>query len=386
MYEVLNSFSPTHLAEFGSLIIFILGFGLFKLSRSRSPTDKVSPEALEIPEASKAPETPEALEALEALEAPKAPKNLKSVMTKTREAFLKKLDSAFLSTKHFDESFLESLEEILYTSDLGPATVEKLLTGARSKLSRGELKDLKSVKLTLQSDIEKILLNTKNVEAFASNIKDNPLPAKPWVILVVGVNGVGKTTSIGKLAHYFAVQNKKVLVVAGDTFRAAAGAQLTVWSERAKVDVFNSDKTTDSAAVAYEGIQRGLSEKYDVVIVDTAGRLHNKENLMEELKKVKRVMAKALSGAPHETILVIDANSGQNALVQTRQFNDAVGVTSLIVTKLDGTARGGVIVGIADELSIPVQYIGVGEKLVDLEIFNPNEYARALLGESEIKS
>jgi fused signal recognition particle receptor len=302
---------------------------------------------------------------------PEAPKDFQSILAKTRQAFTAKFDALILSTKKIDGSFVESLEELLYTSDLGPKTVEKLLTAVRAKLSRGELGDIESVKLALQEEISAILQAVEK-----TNGKDH---GSPHVVLVVGVNGVGKTTSIGKLAHYYASLGKKVLIVAGDTFRAAAGQQLSVWGERAQVDFYSSSTTTDAAAVAYEGIQKGLSQKADVIIVDTAGRLHTKENLMEELKKVKRVMDKAFSGSPHEILLVIDANSGQNALVQARQFNDAIGVTGLIVTKLDGTARGGVIVGIAEELKLGVQFVGVGEKISDLRLFSSSEYAQGLL-------
>jgi fused signal recognition particle receptor len=299
-------------------------------------------------------------------------------MAKTREAFSQKLENLALGQKKIDKAFVEQLEELLYTSDLGPKAVQKLLGAIELTLSRGGLSDLKSLKDALITKIDEIL-NAATAKHQNLNF-ESAKTGQPWVILVVGVNGVGKTTSIGKLAHFFSQQNRKVLIVAGDTFRAAAGAQLGVWGERAHVDVFNSVKTTEPAAVAFEGLQKAAAEKYDIVIVDTAGRLHNKENLMEELKKVKRVMGKALDGSPHETILVIDANSGQNALVQARQFNEVIGVSSLIVTKLDGTARGGMIVSIAEELGIGVQFIGLGEKLTDLRKFSATEYTNALLG------
>jgi fused signal recognition particle receptor len=199
------------------------------------------------------------------------------------------------------------------------------------------------------------------------------------VILVVGVNGVGKTTSIGKLAHYFSDQGKTVMVAAGDTFRAAAAEQLSVWASRAKVEIFVSDKTKDPAAVAFEGVQRAVAQGTDILIVDTAGRLHNQEHLMEELRKIKRSLNKALPGAPHETLLVVDANSGQNAVVQARQFHSALELTSLIVTKFDGTARGGTVVAIASELGLSPQFVGLGEKVGDLKKFEPEAFARELL-------
>lgn len=302
---------------------------------------------------------------------PTAKRDIRSLLAKTQEAFTNKLDALILSTKTFDTNFLDSLEELLYTSDLGPKTVEKLIGSVREKLNRGALSDMQRVKETLFDEISTIL-QTATVKSSDTNLK-------PWVILVVGVNGVGKTTSIGKLAQYYSAQEKSVLVVAGDTFRAAAEQQLAIWGERAKVEVYTSAQTKDAAAVAFQGIQKGVTDKKEVIIVDTAGRLHTKENLMEELKKVKRSIEKVLPGAPHEIILVIDANSGQNAKVQAQQFNEALGLTSLIVTKLDGTARGGIIVGIADEVGVGVQFIGTGEQIGDLEKFSNEDYARGLL-------
>ena len=309
-------------------------------------------------------------------------KDIKSLLAKTQEAFTSKLESLLLATKNFDQTFLDSLEELLYTSDLGPKTVEKLLVAVRENVSWGELSDLQTVKKALYEQVSVILKSAKSRMTEYPNghgeASEGAGP-KPWVILIVGVNGVGKTTSIGKLAQYFSEKKKKVMVVAGDTFRAAAEAQLATWGERAHVEVFTSSNTKDAAAVAFQGIEKGKAENIDVVIVDTAGRLHNKENLMEELKKVKRVVAKGHPGAPHEIILVIDANSGQNARVQAQQFNEALGVTSLIVTKLDGTARGGVIVSIAEEVGLPVQFVGTGEKINDLSKFSTEEYAKGLL-------
>jgi fused signal recognition particle receptor len=295
---------------------------------------------------------------------------VQDLLVKTQESFTTKLDELILKTKKFDSGFIDLLEELLYTSDLGPDTVTKLLEGVRAKVSRGELSNLNTVKQTLYDDIIKIL--TGAIVA--------PLTlTKPWVILVVGVNGVGKTTSIGKLAHYYSNLNKTVLIVAGDTFRAAAEKQLTIWGERAKVEVYSSEQTKDAAAVAFQGIQKGIADGKEIIIVDTAGRLHTQDNLMDELKKVKRVADKAFSGAPNEVILVVDANSGQNARIQAKQFNEALGLTSLIVTKLDGTARGGVIVGIADEVGVGVQFIGSGEKIDDLTPFSREDYAKGLL-------
>jgi len=305
-------------------------------------------------------------------------RDIRSLLAKTQEAFTAKLDALLLSTKNFDARFLESLEELLYTSDLGPKTVEKLLLAVRERVSRGELSDLSTVKKAIYEEIVSILkLAGSRIGAY-SEIQSSQ-SQRPWVILIVGVNGVGKTTSIGKLARFFNDLGKKVLIVAGDTFRAAAESQLSVWGERANVAVYTSLTTKDAAAVAFQGIEKGRADDADVIIVDTAGRLHTKENLMEELKKVKRVIAKVQEGAPHEIILVIDANSGQNARVQAQQFNEALGVTSLIVTKLDGTARGGVIVSVAEEVGLGVQFIGTGEQISDLSRFDSEEYAKGLL-------
>ncbi len=292
-----------------------------------------------------------------------------SLLAKTQQVFTKKLDELILNSKQIDSSFFDALEELLYTGDLGPKAVEGLLIAVREKLSRNSLSDSNAVKKALHDEILIIL---------GTNHSVRPSIKVPHVILVVGVNGVGKTTSIGKLAYYYQALQKKVLVVAGDTFRAAAQNQLSIWGERVGVD-FYSSQTKDAAAVAFEGIQNGLGKGSEIIIVDTAGRLHTKENLMDELKKVKRVIEKALLGAPHEIILVIDATSGQNALIQARQFKEAIGVTSLIVTKLDGTARGGIIIGIAREVGLAVQFIGMGEKMTDLEEFSPGKFAKELL-------
>lgn len=288
---------------------------------------------------------------------------------KTKSLLTQKLDQLIQVSKQIDPAFLESLEELLYTSDLGPKTVQKLLEQVTAELSRGELKDPQKIKTLIALKIDEILSQNIAVEIIA----------KPHVILVVGVNGVGKTTSIGKLAHYHSQLNKKIMVVAADTFRAAAGEQLNVWAQRANVSIYTTTQTQDPAAVAYQGLEKAIKEECDVVIIDTAGRLHNKENLMEELKKVKRVLQKVLPQAPHQVLLVIDANSGQNALQQAKLFNEAVGLTGLIVTKLDGSAKGGVIVGIAEEVGVQPSYIGIGEKITDFKKFSPKEFSKALI-------
>ncbi len=297
------------------------------------------------------------------------PRGISGVLAKTRNALSGKIESLFATNAKIDDKFLDQLEELLYTSDLGPATVEKLLNQVRENLPRNEISDLEKIKTAIKNGVIEIL-NRSNKQTVLHT---------PQVILIVGVNGVGKTTSIGKLSYYYAQKQKSVMVVAADTFRAAAEKQLGVWAERAGVSYYSSDKTTDPAAVAYQGLEKALSEKTEVVIIDTAGRLHNKENLMEELKKVKRVIQKLSPEAPHQILLVIDANSGQNAIVQARQFNEALGLTGLIVTKLDGSAKGGVIVGISQEVGVNPDFIGLGEKITDLEIFSATEYAQGLL-------
>lgn len=303
------------------------------------------------------------------------PKTIDEILSKTRAGFWGRV-TGLLTGPSVEKDFVENLEEILYSNDLGPRTVEKLLTRVQTQIDGDSLKSATGVKLAIKDEVQTILSQaSKSIES------RNNTQAKPHVILVVGVNGVGKTTSIGKIAYRFANESKKVLVAAGDTFRAAAAEQLGVWTERAGVDIYSSEITKDPAAVAYEAIQLAQSKAYDVALVDTAGRLHTKENLMEELKKVKRVMDKAMPGAPHEILLVVDANTGQNALFQARQFHEALGLTGLVVTKLDGTAKGGVIVGIACELGVGVKHIGVGEKLTDLRDFSTAEYVHGLFGE-----
>lgn len=279
----------------------------------------------------------------------------------------------------------DQIEEILYTSDLGVATVERLMAVIDEKLSGAEKANADQIRLALKEEMVGILKKTR-VDAALANAKDvltslgaEQTQAKPVVWLVVGVNGVGKTTTIGKLAFALAQGGKKVLVAAGDTFRAAAGAQLRVWSERAQVEIFSPEGVTDPAAVAYQALERARGGDFDVVIVDTAGRLHTQKNLMDELKKVKRVLAKLDETAPHQSLLVLDANSGQNALVQAREFHQALDLTGVILTKMDGTAKGGVALSLAVELNLPLRLIGVGESVQDLRPFQPQEYVDAIL-------
>ncbi len=305
-----------------------------------------------------------------------AGKTLAAGLEKTRVGFMARLNALFAGGKMVDDAVLADLEEVLFTADIGVKTATKLLESAREKVKRKELADPERLKGALREEIARILALDG-----ASDGAGRPLQVgaeRPWVVMVVGVNGSGKTTTIGKLAAKLAGQGLKVLLAAGDTFRAAAGEQLEIWAQRVGAPIVRGKEGGDPASVCFEAIQRGAAEKADVVICDTAGRLHTKAPLMEELKKVKRVMAKAAAGAPHEVLLVLDATNGQNAIAQARQFHEALGVTGIALTKLDGTAKGGVVIGICDELRIPVRYVGVGESVADLKPFAPKEFVEAL--------
>jgi len=293
---------------------------------------------------------------------------LRSGLSKTRDTFSKKLLGVFGGGK-IDENLYEELEAILLSSDMGlPATTE-LLNQIRNKVRLRDLKDGAQLKIALQESIAELLLPIEKQLQTEGH--------KPFVIMLVGVNGAGKTTSIGKLAKYFQDQGKSVLLAAGDTFRAAAREQLIEWGSRNNVTVI-SQAGGDSAAVCFDAIQSAIANKIDIVIADTAGRLPTQLNLMEEIKKVKRVIGKALDGAPHEVLLVLDSNIGQNALNQVRAFDDALSLSGLVLTKLDGTAKGGIICAIARERPIPLRFIGVGETIDDLRPFNASDYASAI--------
>ncbi len=305
-----------------------------------------------------------------------AGRTLAAGLEKTRGGFMARLNSLFVGGKPVDESVLAELEEVLFTADIGVKTATKLLESAREKVKRKELADADRLKGALREEISRILALDG-----AADGAGRPLvvgAARPWVVMVVGVNGSGKTTTIGKLAAKLKASGHSVLLGAGDTFRAAAGEQLEVWAARVGAPVVRGKEGSDPASVCFEAVQRGAAEKADVVICDTAGRLHTKAPLMEELKKVKRVIGKAAEGAPHEVLLVLDATNGQNAIAQARQFHESLGITGIVLTKLDGTAKGGVVIGICDELRIPVRYVGVGETVADLKPFAPKEFVEAL--------
>jgi len=299
------------------------------------------------------------------------PAQVGSALSQTRSSFWGRISSAL--SGNIKGNIRDELEEILYTSDLGPQTAETLLAQVSEGLSRNEKSDLNVVRVALRERLEAILKAPARHELF-ENTK-----AKPTVWMVVGVNGVGKTTTIGKLAAQAQARGLKTIIVAGDTFRAAADSQLKVWAERSGAEIYNPENVKDPSAVAYAALEHGKAAKADLIIVDTAGRLHTQDHLMEELKKMKRVMTKILPEAPQERLLVIDANAGQNALIQARQFNEAVGLTGVIVTKMDGSAKGGIVVGIASELNLPVTHIGIGEAVEDLRAFSINEFVEAIL-------
>ena len=293
-------------------------------------------------------------------------------LSRTRkEGFVARIGKLFAG-KQIDEDLLDQIEEVLYRADLGVNATEALLGALKKALSKQELTDESMVWRTLQGQSLAMLAKVSSGELTL------PASHNPAVLMVVGVNGSGKTTTIGKLAHRYAGENRKILIAAGDTFRAAAVDQLEVWCERAGVDIFRGKPQQDPASVCFGAIEKGKAEGYDLVICDTAGRLHTNANLMAELQKVKRVIAKAHGGAPHEVLLVLDATMGQNAVAQARQFGESIDVTSIALTKLDGTAKGGVILAIAETLGIPVKLIGVGEQMSDLRDFDPKIFVEML--------
>jgi len=292
-------------------------------------------------------------------------------LSKTKAGLVEKIAKVVGQHKQIDQELLTELEEILIQADVGVATSEKILTGLKAKAAKEKIQDSEGVVKLLQEEIREIV--TKGSQSFPSVQKD-----KLQVILMVGVNGTGKTTSIGKLAYQYKQAGKKVLIAAADTFRAAAIDQLAIWAKRAEAEFVRSQPEADPAAVAYDAVKSALARNLDVVIIDTAGRLHTKVNLMEELKKIKRVIAKVDSNFPQEIWLVLDATTGQNALSQVKLFQEAVQPTGLILTKLDGTAKGGIIIAIADQLKVPVLYIGIGEGIEDWEEFQPQQFVEAL--------
>ncbi len=292
-------------------------------------------------------------------------------LEKTNTTFLSKLSKAVAGKSKVDDDVLDNLEEILVSSDVGVATTLKIIARIEARVARDKYLGTNELNEILREEIAGLLAETHSGEETEFTV---PKAQKPYVIMVVGVNGVGKTTTIGKLAHQFKKQGFKVILGAADTFRAAAIDQLQIWADRVNVPIIKQQMGSDPASVAFDTLTSAVTQNADVVIIDTAGRLHNKVNLMNELTKVKRVMQKVVADAPHEVLLVLDGSTGQNAFEQAKAFTKATEVTSLAVTKLDGTAKGGVVIGISDQFQIPVKYIGVGEGMEDLQVFNKYEF------------
>ena len=301
--------------------------------------------------------------------------NLNKGLEKTKESLLKKLSRAVVGKSKVDDEVLDNLEEVLITSDVGVDTTVKIIERIENRVSKDKYLNTAELTTILKDEIAGLLEENQTSEEFDFAA---PLEKKPFVIMVVGVNGVGKTTTIAKLAHQYKKSGKKVFLGAADTFRAAAVNQLQIWADRAGVELIKQAMGSDPASVAYDTLNSAKSKDIDVVIVDTAGRLHNKQFLMRELTKIKMVMKKVIPDAPHEVLLILDGSTGQNAFEQAKQFTAATEVNSIALTKLDGTAKGGVVIGISDQFKIPVRYIGIGEKLDDIQVFNKAEFVDSL--------
>ncbi len=295
---------------------------------------------------------------------------LKNGLTKTKKSFDERINNVFSNFRKVDEEFLDELEEILIMSDIGMDTSVKIIDNLRNRIKKEKIEDEEAVKQALREEMQKIL----DVTDISLHLN-----TKPSVILVVGVNGVGKTTSIGKIANRLAKDGKKIVVAAADTFRAAAVEQLEIWANRAGADIVKREEGVDPASVVYDAIKITKEKSADVLIVDTAGRLHNKKYLMDELNKIQKVINKEMPDADKEVLLVIDGTTGQNAISQVKAFKEEADITGLVLTKLDGTAKGGVVIGIVEENKIPVKFIGVGEQIDDMEIFNSEEFVKAII-------
>lgn len=305
----------------------------------------------------------------------KEKESLDEGLQKTKDSFLSKMSKAIAGKSTVDEEVLDDLEDALVSADVGIDTTVQIIDRIEKRVARDKYLDARELNSILQQEIEATLVDAPSSNTYAF---DKDLPTKPYIILVVGVNGVGKTTTIGKLAHNFKQAGKSVLLGAADTFRAAAVDQLTIWSERTGVPIVKQPMGSDPAAVAFDTVQSAVARNVDVVLIDTAGRLHNKAHLMDELSKIKRSIQKFVPAAPHEVLLVLDGSTGQNAVEQARHFTATTDVTALAITKLDGTAKGGVVLAIASQFKIPVKFIGVGEKADDLLVFNKHEFVDSL--------
>jgi fused signal recognition particle receptor len=305
----------------------------------------------------------------------KEKESLDQGLEKTKQGFLSRITKAIAGKSTVDDEVLDQLEEALVSADVGVDTTVQIIERIEKRVAKDKYLNTSELNQLLQEEIENILVDAPEDQSYSFT---SPLPAKPFVILVVGVNGVGKTTTIGKLAYNFRMAGKSVLLGAADTFRAAAVDQLTIWSERAGVPIVKQGMGADPASVAFDTVQSAVARGTDVVIIDTAGRLHNKAHLMEELGKIKRVIQKHIPDAPHEVLLVLDGSTGQNAIEQAKHFTATTDVTALAITKLDGTAKGGVVLAIAHQFKIPVKFIGVGEKMEDLLVFDKHEFVDSL--------
>jgi fused signal recognition particle receptor len=305
----------------------------------------------------------------------KEKESLDQGLQKTKEGFLTKLTKAVAGKSTVDEEVLDNLEDALVSADVGVDTTIEIIKKIEERVARDKYLGTSELNKILKEEIEQLLVDAPAANSYAF---DSDLPTKPYIILVVGVNGVGKTTTIGKLAYNFKEAGKNVLLGAADTFRAAAVDQLTIWSERVGVPIVKQDMGSDPAAVAFDTAQSAVAKGSEVVLIDTAGRLHNKAHLMEELSKIKRVIQKVIPDAPHEVLLVLDGSTGQNALEQAKHFTAATDVSAIAITKLDGTAKGGVVLAIANQFKIPVKFIGVGEKMTDLLVFDKHEFVDSL--------
>ena len=332
--------------------------------------EEVKEKVEEVVEEPKAEETEEEVEDKSKIETDDDSESLKKGLEKTKKSFFSKLKSAVLGKSKIDDDVLDDLEEVLITSDVGVETTVKIIERIEERVSKDKYTSINELNNILKEEIVNILAeNSSDLDAF--DVSEDTVP---YVILVVGVNGVGKTTTIGKLAAQFKEGGLKVLIGAADTFRAAAVDQIQMWGKKVGVDVVSHGMNTDPASVAYDTVKKAVEEKYHVVIIDTAGRLHTKLNLMNELSKIKRVVQKFKPDAPHEVMLILDGSTGQNAFVQAEEFTKATDVNSITITKLDGTAKGGVVIGITDRFKIPIKYVGVGEKVGDLKLFHKGEF------------
>ncbi len=371
VFEQVQSLDFLYIAAIPFAVIVVFFLGLFTLRKLSAKKEKSAIKSFEenldadAPAASTGKTIPEQNKPAEKKEV------YQSGLKKSRSFLSEKLSKIFTGKTKIDETLLEQLHEQLYRADMGVKTVDKLVASVRKQISSGEGGNIDTIKSALESSIFEIISTN---EAKLASPEDGPL-----VILVVGVNGVGKTTTIGKLARHFIDQDKSVMLCAADTYRAAAIEQLQTWGERVGVKTIAHQHGSDPAAVAYDAVKSAIAKKTDVLLVDTAGRLHNKEELMKELAKIKKVMGRDLPEAPHEVWLVLDGNTGQNAFMQARNFKEVVDLTGMVVTKLDGTAKGGVVVGLSDEFNLPVQFIGLGEGLQDLKKFSAKDFSKSLI-------